>query len=239
MQDGHIDHNGHEREYDSDEDEPALWVSKRRGHGNTRFTFVDLRYINTYVWNSIMIFVLGRGSQMGRKPTITRDELLALAEEIVNEKGPQSLTIDALAKAAGISKGGVQYSFSSKDELISAMLERWGREFDNLLADIDVVGPTEFVRSYIAAMRSPHGAFDSKSAGLMVAYMQNQRHRAQAADRYRATLAKMGKGPENRAARIAYLALEGLFLLRLLGIDKDGEGQASLNDIAEVLDRSS
>lgn len=176
---------------------------------------------------------------MGRKPTITRDALLTLAEEIVNENGPQALTIDALAKAAGISKGGVQYSFSSKDELISALLERWDRKFDDLLADIDVVGPTEFVRSYIAAMRSPHGAFDAKSAGLMVAYMQNQKHRAEAADRYRATLAKMGTEPENRVARTAYLALEGLFLLRLLGINEDDEWQASLDDIEDVLDRAS
>lgn len=178
------------------------------------------------------------GRELGRKPTITRSALLTLAEEIVNENGPQALTVDALAKAAGISKGGVQYSFPSKDELISALLERWDREFDDLLADIDEVGPTEFVRSYIAAMRSPHGAFDSKSAGLMVAYMQNQKHRSETADKYRNTLAKIGNGPENQAARTAYLALEGLFLLRLLGIDEDTNWQASLDDIEAVLDRS-
>lgn len=175
---------------------------------------------------------------MGRKAIITRDALLTLAEGVVNEHGPKALTIDALAKAAGISKGGVQYSFSSKDALISALLERWDRQFEELLADIDVVGPTEFVRSYIAAMRSPHGTFDSKSAGLMVSYMQNQQHRREAADRYRTTFGKMD-GPENRAARTAYLALEGLFLLRLLGIDEDDRWQASLDDIAKVLDRAS
>ena len=88
-------------------------------------------------------------------------------------------------------------------------------------------------------MRSPHGAFDSKPVGLMVAYMQNQQHRAEAADRYRATLAKMGNGLESRAARTAYLALEGLFLLRLLGIDEKDEWQSSLDDIEDLLDRRS
>nr|WP_272214455.1 TetR/AcrR family transcriptional regulator [Marinicella sp. W31]MDC2880065.1 TetR/AcrR family transcriptional regulator [Marinicella sp. W31] len=69
---------------------------------------------------------------MGRKPTISRDGLLTIAEDIVNTEGPQALTIDALAKAAGISKGGVQYSFSSKDELVKGLVDRWTTQFDSL-----------------------------------------------------------------------------------------------------------
>jgi AcrR family transcriptional regulator len=51
---------------------------------------------------------------MGRKPTITRDGLLDVAEELVREQGGSALTIGALAKAAGISKGGVQYSLPTE-----------------------------------------------------------------------------------------------------------------------------
>ena len=42
------------------------------------------------------------------------------AEAIVVSKGAAALTIDALAKAMNISKGGVQYAFTSKDVLVSA-----------------------------------------------------------------------------------------------------------------------
>jgi AcrR family transcriptional regulator len=172
---------------------------------------------------------------MGRTPTISREALLVLAEEIVNEHGPQALTIDALAKAAGISKGGVQYSFASKDQLISALLQRWRDQFDSLLPDIDAVTPTEFVRSYLAAMRTPQGAFNAKSASLMIAQIQDPQHRAASADWYRVLLGKIGHAPGHRPARIAFLAIEGLFLARLLGVDDDTEWQASLDDIEGVL----
>lgn len=41
---------------------------------------------------------------MGRTPTISREALLDLADEIVRQGGGGALTIGALAQAAGISK---------------------------------------------------------------------------------------------------------------------------------------
>lgn len=63
---------------------------------------------------------------MGRQRSIDRDKVLDAAEEIVATQGAAGLTIDAVAKAMGISKGGVQYCFGSKDALIDAMFDRWG-----------------------------------------------------------------------------------------------------------------
>lgn len=57
---------------------------------------------------------------MGRQRSIDRDKVLDIAEEIVATQGAAGLTIDAVAKAMGISKGGVQYCFGSKDALIDA-----------------------------------------------------------------------------------------------------------------------
>lgn len=42
---------------------------------------------------------------MGKTRTIDRDHVLDMAEQIVGEQGAAALSIDALAKAAGISKG--------------------------------------------------------------------------------------------------------------------------------------
>ena len=172
---------------------------------------------------------------MGRKPTISRDGLLTIAEGIVNTEGPQALTIDALAKAAGISKGGVQYSFSSKDELIKELVDRWTARFDALVTDIETAGPIEFVRSYIAALRSSQGAIDAKMAGLLIAYLQNPQNRVETADWYRSILVKMGGASEARAARTAFLAVEGLFILRIWGVDDSVEWQSQLDDIEALL----
>lgn len=69
---------------------------------------------------------------MGRQRSINRDKVLDAAEEIVANQGAAGLTIDSVAKAMGISKGGVQYCFGSKDALIDAMFERWGKAYDTL-----------------------------------------------------------------------------------------------------------
>lgn len=43
---------------------------------------------------------------MGRQRTIDRDKVLDAAEDIVIKQGAAALTIDAVAKSMGISKGG-------------------------------------------------------------------------------------------------------------------------------------
>ncbi|MFD1253265.1 MULTISPECIES: TetR/AcrR family transcriptional regulator [Devosia] len=171
---------------------------------------------------------------MGRKPTISRDGLLTIAEEIVNADGPQTLTIDALAKAAGISKGGVQYAFASKDDLIRALVDRWTTQFDALIPDVQTVGPIGFVRAYIAAMRSSQAVIGAKMAGLMIAYMQNPKNRLSTVQWYSAILEKMGDTQEARTAKAAFLAVEGLFALRIWGVESNLDWQSQLDDIEAI-----
>ncbi len=110
---------------------------------------------------------------MGRKPTISRSRILDLAEEIVRTDGAKALTIDALARAAGISKGGVQYSFASKDDLVRALVERWTGQFDAMIEQQDGVAPATLIRSYIRSVRDSQPAMNAKMAGLMAAYLQD------------------------------------------------------------------
>ena len=43
--------------------------------------------------------------------------------------------------------------------------------------------------------------------------------------------------PEAQAARVAFLAVEGLFLMRINGIDEDGAWTAYLDDVEAILAR--
>lgn len=174
---------------------------------------------------------------MGRRPTITRERLLEIAEGIVRSDGAAGLTIDALARAAGISKGGVQYSFSSKEDLIHALIERWTRQFDALLGEIDEAPPADLIRKYIKVMRSSQAAMNAKMAGLMIAYIQNPQNIIETREWYRAMFRRLdGGGSEAQAARVALLAIEGLFLLRITGIDEDGEWDAFLDDVESIFE---
>lgn len=175
---------------------------------------------------------------MGRKPTITREGLLEIAEAIVRSEGAAGLTVEALAKAAGISKGGVQYSFPSKDDLVRALIERWTRQFDALLGGMDDVEPAELVRNYIKVMRSSQAAMNAKMAGLMIAYIQNPENVTETREWYHSMFERLGGTTDDaRAARVALLAVEGLFMLRISGIDQDGEWNAFLDDVESVFER--
>jgi AcrR family transcriptional regulator len=179
-----------------------------------------------------------RSNEVGRKPTITRERLLEIAEVVVRNEGAAALTIDALAKAAGISKGGVQYSFSSKDDLIRALVERWTHQFDEMLGAIDDLSPSDLVRKYIEVMRTSQATMNAKMAGLMIAYIQNPQHLEETRDWYRSMFERLGGDTnEAQAARVALLAVEGLFFLRIAGIDQDGGWSAFMDDVESVFER--
>jgi AcrR family transcriptional regulator len=58
------------------------------------------------------------------EPASVRERLLDAAEEVVGRDGVVNLTLDAVAKAAGVSKGGLLYHFHSKSALIVGIVER-------------------------------------------------------------------------------------------------------------------
>ncbi|MBM2294060.1 TetR/AcrR family transcriptional regulator [Sulfitobacter pseudonitzschiae] len=175
---------------------------------------------------------------MGRKPSISREDLLGEAEEIVRTGGAAALTIGALAQAAGISKGGVQYSFASKDDLVRGLIDRWTGQFDALLGETAPDDPVAFVRRYIAATRTSQQAMNAKMAGLLVSYLENPVNRRETHDWYRGIFDRLeGNSQAAQAARVAFLAVEGLFLMHMNGIDEDGDWVGFLDDVEAVFER--
>lgn len=177
---------------------------------------------------------------MGRKKTIDRDALLDAAEEIVRTQGAAALTIDALAKALGITKGGVQYSFGTKDALIDAMFERWGASYDRQFRAIagDNPDPVTAVRAHIEATRRSDVPSASKAASFMAALLQTPEDLASTRAWYRSRIAKLDMASEEgRRARLAFLATEGAFMLRFFHLMDIGEEEwaSILTDIAALL----
>lgn len=58
------------------------------------------------------------------RPPLARERVLDAFESIVIADGERSATLEATAKAAGVSKGGLLYHFGSKDELEAGLLQR-------------------------------------------------------------------------------------------------------------------
>lgn len=60
----------------------------------------------------------------------SRDKLLNAAADLVAKHGVQNLTIDAVAAAANVTKGGLIYHFKTRDDLLTALVERMVRDLD-------------------------------------------------------------------------------------------------------------
>ena len=81
------------------------------------------------------------------RTSATRNRLLDAAGTVVHRDGAQALTLDAVAKEASVSKGGLLYHFKSKNDLVQAMVERWMADFGREMEEAD----PDFVRGYVKA----------------------------------------------------------------------------------------
>ncbi|MFC3125492.1 TetR/AcrR family transcriptional regulator [Pseudoroseomonas globiformis] len=178
---------------------------------------------------------------MGRPPTIDRNRVMDLAEQILLKDGTGALTIDAVAKAAGISKGGIQSRFGTKDDLIRAMLERWTGEYEAQMSSATGPdpGPMAVVRGHVEITMAMDAAERARAAGFMAALIDAAEHRAECRSWYAELFGRLDpRSIEGRRARVALLATEGAFLLRTFGLMEFGDDEwASIQgELRELLD---
>ncbi|MBP0491240.1 TetR/AcrR family transcriptional regulator [Pararoseomonas indoligenes] len=178
---------------------------------------------------------------MGRRPTIDRDKVLDLAEGILFAEGTRGLTIDAVAKAAGCSKGGLQSSFGTKNDLIAALMERWEREHDTRLAACIGASscPVDALRGHIEISLAMTEASKARAAGLMAALIEARDHVAKTKTWYSERFSVLGlRTEEGRRARVALFAAEGAYMLRAFGLVQLGEEEWRIlrQDILALLD---
>ncbi|OUZ12498.1 TetR family transcriptional regulator [Aeromicrobium sp. PE09-221] len=89
----------------------------------------------------------------------TRDKLLDAFETLLVTEGSRSATLDNVAGAAGVSKGGLLYHFHSKDDLVDAMLSRMREMGERDIAAMRTApqGPVDY---YLETSVDSGSAFD-------------------------------------------------------------------------------
>lgn len=162
---------------------------------------------------------------MGRKASINSEEILNTAEDIIIQEGAAHLTIGKIAKKLGITKGGVQYSFASKDAIVEAIIKRWNDDFDAEMQNHMPPNPTplEFMRAHIVTTHYIDN-YNKKAAGLMLAMLDSHKYRDLARQWYHERIKVFAetKSAEYRKYRLAFLACEGIFMLNNFGL-KDAD----------------
>jgi AcrR family transcriptional regulator len=156
-----------------------------------------------------------------RRKEIDPDRILDAAEHVILASGGRNFTLDAVAQRAGISKGGLVYSFATKDELFRAALEREVARFEEAVRQRlggRPAKPFELVLAHIEEALDEDDAATSKAAFLLTALVHAPDMMEPARRYYRSLfeplLSKSGVAED---VRHALLAVEGMFLLRGLG----------------------
>ncbi|QDE87533.1 TetR family transcriptional regulator [Myxococcus xanthus] len=95
--------------------------------------------------------------QRKKQPDVIRAQLLRAAAELVMQGGTQAVTLEAVAALAGVTKGGLQHHFKSKQLLLDALFEEMNRQFvesfhANIAEDPEAHGRE--ARAYLRAMVS-------------------------------------------------------------------------------------
>ena len=155
--------------------------------------------------------------------TNNRESILDAAEEVVVSDGAGHLTLDAVAEAASVSKGGLLYHFPTKEALLGAMIERMIERFHQRRAEAKATAPECPARNLFTFLASQcHGDQRMKKIGcaLLAASANDPRLTEPFRDRFHHDLRAVFDGLEDfPSAAILLLASEGMAKLDLLGLN--------------------
>lgn len=174
---------------------------------------------------------------MGRKKLIDTEKILDAAEAVVAKFGAHKLSLNLVAAEAGISKGGLTYSFPTRNALLKAVADR---DFARYQASVQHImqGQREKqskLAAHIEVMRSSSPILEARAFSTMAALTQDPdglREYRQCYTEYYQDYADSS----DPASVVMFLALEGLLMLRGSGVIEwsDQEWDRTLDNISAI-----
>ena len=158
------------------------------------------------------------------QPKLKRAAIIEAACQVVLAEGAEGLTLEAAARQAGVSKGGLLYHFPNKEALIMGMIEQLCLAFETAL-DRELAADTgpvagRWLRAYVRASLSDEGVEQAQvSAALLAAVSSDPTLlgplRASFA-RWQASAEAAGIDPA--LASIVRFAVDGIWFAELLSL---------------------
>jgi AcrR family transcriptional regulator len=150
-----------------------------------------------------------------------RDRIIAAAIAVAKEEGAGRLSLDAIARRAGVSKGGLLYHFPKKDALMRALVEHHLSGVDTAIREASERGrPNAVARAFVEVYRDHVHCQPPRPSGVLAALAENphlldpvRAHVGRVVERIRASAVDLDM------SLIAFLAVEGLKALDLFEAD--------------------
>lgn len=153
----------------------------------------------------------------------TRDRILDAAETIVADEGARRLTIDAVVKKSGFSKGGVLYNFPSKAALIEGMIERMACSIrDDALHAVEEAGRTDcaVLTTLLHTIMDKDEEKQRVRMGLLAAIAEQPDLVAALREKIDDVKQQVAAHTTDLAlAHIVFLAADGMRLSRMMGLE--------------------
>lgn len=170
------------------------------------------------------------------RPPLARERVLDAFESVLISQGERAATLEAVAKEAGVSKGGLLYHFGSKADLTAGLVDRLRALTDDDLDNMNRAGegPVSFYvrtsimeddaldRALIATSRLAQGGSTTAAEGL-----REVRHRW--ADAIRPHVR------DETALELVMLVSDGLYFNNSLGVNGEMTPFAGDGNLAELI----
>jgi AcrR family transcriptional regulator len=150
--------------------------------------------------------------------------ILQAAERVVAASGAPSLSFEAVAREAGVSKGAVLHYFGTKEALVGAMVARLVARLAPRAEGPSPPGTADLRRS-IERAHAAHGGRDASASALLAALAQDLAALAPLRAANRAWLDHLAPTLGPFRAQLLHFALDGLWTSEVLGISPLSEAE--------------
>lgn len=170
--------------------------------------------------------LVGMLSGMPRTKESAKTKILDAAERVILRVGPTGLSVDAVVREAGVSKGGFFHHFATKEALLVAVLERLSSAVDAQVAAAMERGEAGLAAQVAIAFDMP-AAERERTRALVLALLAGVMESPSIAAAARAANDKSlalatAAGVDAGTALIVQLVLDGFFLAESFGTLKLG-----------------
>lgn len=154
----------------------------------------------------------------------TRETVLKASATVIAQQGTGAFTLDAVAREAGLTKGGVLHHFPSKEALINGLIDQVIAVFNSRLEEELLAEPPEahgrWLRAYLRTVFSVHYDVNNLIPTLAAAVASDHHTLNRLRQLFAVSQqAAIDDGIDPVEATVVRLAIEGVVFTRALSVD--------------------
>lgn len=158
-----------------------------------------------------------------KEPEKVRQALIDAAAQLIADKGMARLTVDAVAKAAGVTKGGLFHHFATKDDLVQGVQDAmiaFAEESINAEMAADPVYHGRYTRAYLNGVLRENRLNDhTPSRTLCLAMLADPALQNRWGDWVEGQVKRHAETDDNPSCAMVRLTVDGIWLNSLRNLN--------------------